>query len=74
VTDRLEIGVRYEGPDRIFDRATLEIPRPFSLDSNQLDLVMAICNRHFGDPDKFIGGPELPPAPPPERRKRKDER
>lgn len=40
---------------------TLALPEPFSLE--QLTRAMEICNRHCGNPDKHIGGPELPPQP-----------
>lgn len=41
---------------------TLHVPRPFDLEGLQLDVAMQICNQHFGDPDKAIGGPKLPPS------------
>lgn len=37
------------------------VPREFDLEGRQLDIAMDICTRHFGDPDKHIGGPVLPP-------------
>lgn len=38
----------------------LKVPRVFDLEGNQLDIAMTVANRHFGNPDKHIGGPILP--------------
>lgn len=56
MTDRIEIDVR-RADGRAF---TLQLPAPFTLESDQLDRAMERCNKQFGDPTKNIGGPRLP--------------
>jgi hypothetical protein len=51
VSDRLEFDVRKRG----LPEFTMRAREPFT--DEQLAIAMEICNRHFGDPARQLGGP-----------------
>lgn len=52
MSDELEIDVMKSG-----HAFTMRVPGPFT--DEQLAIAMEICNRHFGDPAKHLGGPSI---------------